>query len=392
MRRQGDRPIHVLHVLGTMNRGGIETWLMHMLRHIDHQQFQMDFLIHAAGPQAYETEALSLGASIRRAPNPRNPIAYAHAFRQVIRQDGPYDLVHCHYAENCGFVLQLARAFGPTKGIAHIHTRRLRGKTSPDARTRAKAALMMQWIDRHATLGLAASRDCARDLYGADWEADPRWRVLYYGIDLAPFEAPVDCLEVRRELGIPPGTLVVGHVGRFEPVKNHRWLIAVVAELVSRGLPIHLLLVGDGPGRAEIEREVATRGLARHVSFVGLRSDVPRLMRGAMDVFVFPSLFEGLGLALVEAQAAGLPCVIADVIPADVDVVPALIKRLSLTQSAEAWADAILTMGQPRRVLSNPGTCLKGSPFDVHQSVKALQECYMEVAACHRVGSRRPWF
>jgi glycosyltransferase involved in cell wall biosynthesis len=237
---------------------------------------------------------------------------------------------------------------------------------------------MKRWIARHASAGLATSRQAASALFGAAWETDPRWRLLYCGIDLEPFRASADRVGVRAELGIPAGAFVVGHVGRFYEQKNHAFLVDIAAEIAKREPNMRLLLLGDGPLRSVIEQRVADMGMTDKVIFTGGRSDVPRLMLGAMDVFVFPSFYEGLGLAGVEAQAAGLPIVLSDVVPKEMDVVRPLIRRLSLSQSASVWAEATMAV----RSVTNRGnrvdalTLLEQSPLDIRPSVMDLVDLY----------------
>jgi glycosyltransferase involved in cell wall biosynthesis len=260
--------------------------------------------------------------------------------------------------------------------IAHSHLD-IRGLATGQARRRY-LALMKYWIGRHATVGFAASHNAAASLFGAGWARDPRWRALHCGIDLAPFVAPVDGRAVRAELGIAPDALVVGHVGRFVAQKNHAQLLAVLAAAVPAAPNLQLLLVGDGPLRPVIERQALELGVADRVIFAGLRTDIPRLLHGAVDVFVFPSWFEGLGLALVEAQAAGLPCVLADTVPPEADVVGPLMQRLSLDQPAAAWATAVLAAHRSRPGISSAAALalVQTSSFNLETGVAALTAVY----------------
>ncbi|MGD0041301.1 MAG: glycosyltransferase, partial [Isosphaeraceae bacterium] len=214
-------PIRILHVVGGMNRGGIETWLMHVLRHIDREMYRMDFLVHTARPCAYDTEIWDLGSRIIPCLHPSRPWWYARNFFRALHAFGPYDIVHSHVHHFSGLVLRLAHRAGVLMRIAHSHN-----DASPvDGRARLPRRLylrlMERWIAHHATLGLAASPEAAASLYGPHWADDPNRRVLYCGIDLAPFRSLLDGAAVRREFGIPDGAYVVGHVGRFFPQKNH---------------------------------------------------------------------------------------------------------------------------------------------------------------------------
>ncbi len=369
-------PIRSLHVVGGMNQGGVETWLMHVLRHIDRDQFPMDFLVHTTSECAYDEEIRALGSGIIPCLSPRRPVQYARNFLRILRQQGPYDIVHSHVHHYSGFVLRLAHQADVPVRIAHSHTSLIEARTHLPRRL--YLGLMKRWITRYATVGLACSRKAAMALFGTNWETDRRWQVLYYGIDLEPFEQKVDSQELRRELSIPADAFVVGHVGRFAEPKNHTFLIDVFAEVVKREPRAWLLLVGDGPLRPSIEQKVHNIGLAGRVIFAGVREDVPRLMRGGMDVFLFPSLYEGLGLVLIEAQAARLPCVFSDVVPEEADVVEPLLRRLSLSQTPSDWAEAVLSSSQATSSLT-PTEALalvQQSPFNVQASVAKLEEVY----------------
>ena len=241
-------------------------------------------------------------------------------------------------------------------------------------------------VARYSTARLAASQRAARSLFGSRWRSDPCCRILYCGIDLAPFRAAVDSREVRAELGIPPESFVVGHVGRFTEPKNHTFLLQIAAQAIQLEPRARVLLVGDGPLRPAIERQVSELGLSGKVIFAGVRDDVPRLLKGAIDLFVFPSLHEGLGLALVEAQAAGLPCLYSDVIPHEVEVVRPLMQRLSLREPASRWAE--LGLSHSRQIgMPDPSAALEVvelSPFKIRRNVDEL--CAIYDAQVERAG------
>jgi glycosyltransferase involved in cell wall biosynthesis len=183
-------------------------------------------------------------------------------------------------------------------------------------------------------------------------------------------------------LCIPTNSFVVGHVGRIEEPKNHLFLVEIAAEIAKREPAMRLLLVGDGSLRLNVQRKAAQLGLTDRVIFAGSRSDVPRLILGAMDVFVFPSLYEGLPLALLEAQAVNLPCIFSDFITNEVEVVKPLIQRMSLSQSASVWAEAVLTARDTMNAIAHSDALalVANSPFNIKNSVKALEDIYLQEA------------
>jgi glycosyltransferase involved in cell wall biosynthesis len=376
-----NRPLKILQVVGNLNRGGTETWLVNVLRHLDRDRFRLDFLVHTANPGAYDDEVRRLGAGIVTCLHPSRPHVYARNFLRQVRLHGPYDLVHSHVHHYSGFVLRLARRAGIAGRIAHSHsdTSRIQQQAAPSRRL--YFALARRAIRRNATLGLAASRAAAGALFGPEWEARRLCEVLHCGIDLAPFQAPVDRRAVRAELGVPGDAFVIGHVGRFVPVKNHEFLVDIACELDRTQPGLHVVLIGDGPLRDAIARRSAASPIAGRVHFAGARPDVARLL-GALDVFVFPSHYEGLPLSLLEAQAAGVPCVISDAISPEADALPRLIRRLSVSQPAADWAAAVRESHEACRGPSGAESWreLRYTDFDIRSSVGALETRYRAAA------------
>jgi glycosyltransferase involved in cell wall biosynthesis len=370
--------VRILQVLGALNVGGVETWLLDVLRYIDRDHFGIDFLVHTAQPSAYDDDVRALGSTIIAGLHPGRPWLYARTFKRILRKHGPYDVVHSHVHHYSGYVLRLAQQAGVRVRIAHCHSDRAQREAHASVLRRGYLTLMEHWIAHHATVGLAASRAAARDLFGAAWEANPRWRVLHCARDLQQFQATVDPGAVRAELGLPLDAFVIGHVGSFINAKNHTFLVDIACEVAARDPHTWVLLVGDGPLSPAIRQQVAQVGLADRVVFAGTRSDVPQLMQGAMDVFVFPSLFEGLGLVLVEAQAAGLPCVSSAAIPEEADVVKPLVRRVSLAQPASAWAEVILAAraAGPGVTRQEALALVTHSSFNMRTNIEHLERIY----------------
>jgi glycosyltransferase involved in cell wall biosynthesis len=374
--------MRILHVVGKLDYGGAETWLVQILRHIDRQKYQMDFLGHTTDPGAYDAEVRALGARTIPCLSPSNPLQYAFNFRRLLREHGPYDVVHSHVHHYSGYVLMLAATAGVKVRIAHSHSDTRSAEASKSVERRAYLRAMRTMIRAFATRGLAVSAEAGCDLFAPQWrDRTDKWQLQYLGIDLSKFEIEVNAEEVRRSLGIPPDALVIGHVGRFCEPKNHAFLVEIAREVVRMEPRSCFLLVGDGPLRAAIEEKVRNYGLARHFVFAGLRSDVPTLMKGVMDVFLFPSLYEGLPLAVLEAQAAGLTGVVSDIVPRESDVIPDLVDRLSLRHSASTWAHALLAQAGH---MERPRWCdvmdrLAGR--SIESSVESLTSTYQHLQA-----------
>jgi glycosyltransferase involved in cell wall biosynthesis len=361
---KGIERMKILHVVGSLDRGGIETWLAGLLHHVDRQKYQMDFLVHTAQPGAYDDEVRSLGARVL-ACLPRldagHPLQYARNFRRIVRQNGPYDCIHCHIHHSSGFILLLAAWMGIPIRIVQSHNDTRASDARNTALRRASDAVMDWLIHRYATTGIAASKAATRCLFPKSWGSaqasalflpstlplaamDRRWEISACGIDLAPFRGAEDKARLRAELGLSRASVIIGHVGRFAPQKNQVFLLEIAERLCRIEPAAVFLLVGEGPDREAIEKQVVERGLSPHFVFAGSRADVPRLMKGVMDCFLFPSLYEGLGLVLWEAQAAGLSCLITDSLPEEATILPEQVRRLSLSMAPEVWAGELLRM------------------------------------------------
>ncbi|MGH6896116.1 MAG: glycosyltransferase [Geminicoccaceae bacterium] len=363
----------VLHVIHRAGRGGIESAMMQVMRRIDRARYVFDFVVRTAEPGAYDDEIRELGGRILFCPRHRDPVGFARRLRRVLARHGPYDAVHSHVEHYTGIVLAVAAAAGVPVRIAHSHNDRSGEPAS--APRRGYRRLMQAGVARFATQGFAPSAGAARFLFGERWRAEARWRVQPYGIDLAPFRRPPDGARLRAELGIPADALVVGHVGRFHPQKNHALLLGILERWLALEPGAFALLVGDGPLRAQVIAAAARAGIAPSIVFAGGRADVPELMLAAMDAFVFPSRYEGLGLALLEAQAAGLPCVISDAVPPEAAALPDRVRRLALDAPVEEWAAAI---GAALRRGRDPEAAarLERSPYAIDASVAAYAAAY----------------
>jgi glycosyltransferase involved in cell wall biosynthesis len=375
----GATRIRVLHVFHTMDRGGAETWIVNVLRHIDRERFQFDFLLESDRPGAYDAEIRALGGRLHHAGSPRNLVRFATAFRRIVREHGPYDVIHSHVHHSSGIMLALAAWQGIPARIAHSHSNIDSVRAQASLPRRAYYRGTEGLIHRFATVGLAASRDAAASLYGDTWERDSRYRVLHCGIVLTPFARQVDRAAVRERFGIAPDAFVVGHVGRFMPMKNHAFLVDVFAEVHAAQPNARLLLVGDGPLWGEIERRVRDRGLTGAVVFAGVQAEVPEILMGAMDVFAFPSTYEGLGLAVVEAQAAGLPCLISDAVPVESILDSDQVQRLPLGGDHARWASSVLNQ---RGAIHEFGAGraierASESPFSLRTGIDALKCAYL---------------
>jgi glycosyltransferase involved in cell wall biosynthesis len=332
------KQLRILHVLGSMDPGGLETWLLQVLKDIDRNRFQLHFCTCGPLPGLLAGEVTRLGGVMLPCARGTNLLSFGRRFRKILRE-GSFDVVHSHVHYFSGAVLRWANWEGVPIRIAHSHNAH-DGKRDSQAR-RYYRSLMKSWINRYATNGLAPSEPAAQ-LFGENWRADDRFQILRFGLDFEPFREPIDRCQIRTELGIPCGAPVIGHVGRFDRSKNHRFLLQIAESVLKSRPDTHFVLIGDGQLRPDTEAQAKAMGLSRNMHFVGVRTDVPRLMRGGMDLFIFPSLNEGFGFSLLEAQAAGLDCLVSDTVPRDAVCVPHSAEFLPLSVGSAAWAARVI--------------------------------------------------
>lgn len=369
------KKLSILHVTSIMDRGGVETWLMHILRRIDRRVFAMDFLTQTTKAGHFDDEIRDLGSRVIPCLYPSRPWAYSANMKRCLQAAGPYDIVHSHLQHYNGFVMRLASAYGVPVRIAHSHNDTSAIDADASLVRKGYLRLSKRWIARFATCKVAASQQAGLSLFDTPGIRN-QWSILQYGADLKPFMAPVDRASIRAELGIPIDAFVIGHVGRFAEQKNHQFFVRVAAEIASRDESAHFVLVGDGPLRRSIESQIAQSQLSHRFSLLGVRPDVPRILK-AMDAFLFPSLHEGCPLALSEAQAAGLPCFFSDVIAEETDFVPSLVHRLSLGQPSSQWSDAVLSRSRyPGISRAEALKIIEKSAFNIEVALRGIEEVY----------------
>jgi len=377
------RPIGVLHVVGSLNRGGIETWLCGVVARLPQERYHSDFCTYRSNRGAYASELEQFGCTFHSIPLGSNPTAmfrFARRFRQLLRERR-YDVVHCHGLLLVGFILFLARMEDTPVRIAHAHSSDRKTGRVHSVVNRLGLVLNRTLTRLCSTRGIACSAEAGAALFGTRWRTNPKYSLIHCGIDLKPFGSNLSPNPVRALLGIEPGARVIGHVGSFSVAKNHRFLIEAAAPVLRQCDSAVLLLVGDGVLRRSIEEKCAVLGIRGRVVFAGVSSRVPDLMRCAMDVFVMPSLHEGLPLVLLEAQAAGLPCLVSDVVSHEAAISDSAIRFLALSAGPEAWGRAVLSSldsgrTRPRNLLER----IRGTDFNVEVSARRLMDLYD--AAC----------
>ncbi|MDY7432232.1 glycosyltransferase family 1 protein [Bacillus sp. V26] len=367
----------VLHVLSGMNRGGAETMVMNLYRKMDRSKVQFDFLTYRNDPCAYDEEILSLGGRLFYVPSigQSNPLTFVKNIRNTIKENGPFSAVHAHTDFQTGFIALAARLAGVQVRVCHSHN--TSWKTGFNWKDRLQLMVFRRLILAYATELCACGEDAGRFLFGRSNMERKRVHLLPNGIDLDLFSPAGQAADdEKKSRGIASDRLIIGHVARFHEVKNHAFLLKLAVHLKKRGVRFQMVLAGDGPLREQMEEEAQRLNLLSDVLFLGTEEHIHELMR-TFDVFVMPSLYEGLPVVLVEAQASGLPCIISDTITEKVDTGLGLVKRVSLSKPMDIWAETIVraaAAGRPKQELVKDTLAKLG--YDARRNVGALMNLY----------------
>lgn len=368
------KTIRILQVIGIMNRGGAETMIMNLYRNINRTKIQFDFVENEGDEAVFDEEIQQLGGKIFRCPRykGRNHFAYIKWWNSFFMSHaGEYPIVHGHIGSTAAIYLSIAKKYGAYT-IAHSHS--------------ADVGSVMYRVFAYPTRYIAdhfftCSKAAGIARYGRKVGNDSeRCQVLNNAVDTVKFVFnPQMRQQMRSALHIKENAVVIGHVGRFVEAKNHLFLIDVFSKIFKRNSNAVLLLIGDGELRPEIERAIVEKQLDNAVILTGVRPNVWDYYQ-AMDVFLFPSVYEGLPVSMVEAQAAGLPCCVSANVPGDAAITD-LVDYLPLESGAEKWAEiALEKVGKPRVDMRNE---IQAVGFDVASTANWLEKYYLNVVKNH---------
>ena len=365
--------LRVLQVVGNMNRGGAETLLMNLYRKIDREKVQFDFVVHDRKKGDYDDEIKALGGKIYYVPryNGINHLLYVKEWRQFFLAHPEYPIIHGHMRSTASIYLKMAKKFNKI-AIAHSHGTSSRGNVIE----RSVKALMQYPIRYTADYFFACSKKAGIWLFGTKICNGRNFFILKNAIDSAEFVFSEEIRDkVKNDLDLK-GHYVIGHVGNFDYQKNHFFLIDIFNCVCKKDSACSLVLVGSGSVslQKKIQEKVLKNGLTDKVRFLGKRTDVKDLLN-AIDIFVFPSHHEGLGIVAVEAQANGLKCILSDKIPQEVKILENL-EFLSLKAPIEYWADRILAYkdGYMREDMQKE---VKAAGYDIKDTAQWLTEFYL---------------
>lgn len=364
--------IRVLHSVSNMDRAGIETMLMNYYRRIDRTKIQFDFLANKPKPGAYDEEIRAMGGHVYVSPglSPWKYPAYLRFMKQLLAENPDIKILHAHNEGMMEYALSGAKKAGLPVRIAHAHNTKIIRDYKWPLKVFCKA-----FIPYTATEYFGCGRDAGIYYFGEKRWAE-RGYTMHNAIDPERFLfSPEKREKTRAELGITDN-FVIGHIGRFNLQKNHTRLVEIFAALLKRRPDAVLLLIGEGELEQQTRDKVQQLGIADQVRFLGVRADIPELCM-AMDVFVMPSLFEGLPVVGVEAQAAGLPCIFSTDVTDEVVVLPES-GRIPLKASDDEWAKKILSCGEVDRTAALRS--VQDAGYDINVETAKITEMYLNWA------------
>jgi len=368
--------VRVLHYIGLLKYGGSQSFVMEIYRKVDKTKIQFDFVTFPNEKEGFYQEILSMGGRVFESPryNGKNHFEFLNWWKQFFIEHPEYKVFHAHVRSVATLCISIAKRNGCFT-IAHSHS------TSNGRGIVSVIKKILQFPLRYqADYLFSCSEEAGKWLFGNGVERRDNYQIVKNAIDGSRFCYDSEKrYKVREELGIQ-NYFVVGHVGRMTEPKNHDFLINIFKEVLTKRDDAVLLLVGDGELRKKIDNKVREENIENKVIFLGSRGNTEDYYQ-AMDVFVLPSLWEGLGIVVIEAQTSGLPCVISNRIPEDVDLKLGLVSRLGVEQSAHEWADEIGNCKtQIRRQYLNE---LCDAGYDVFENAKKMQMFYLDIFNKH---------
>lgn len=359
--------IRILQVVNIMDRAGLETMLMNYYRNIDRSKIQFDFLTHRKETGAYDDEIEQMGGKIYHAPRlyPQNYLNYFKYMKRFFSEHPEYKIIHSHIDSMSYFPLLVAKKCGIPVRIGHSHN----SKISKDLKYPIK------WFALKKMTDVANSYFSCGRIAGKFMWPNEKFRIIHNAIDLNSFSYNEQVRKkVRNELSLSENTLVIGHIGRFNKVKNQLFLLDIFNEISQKRADSELILIGKGEDEEKIRKKIYKLGLNQKVLVMVDRDDVDKLYQ-ALDIFVMPSLFEGLPVVGVEAQANGLPCIFSDHISNEV-ILTSNAKSYCLNKSAEDWAMQIMHQDVSRN--SSAFLEMKNNGYDIKSEAKKLERWYID--------------
>lgn len=369
--------MHVLHMIGSLGMGGAQTMVMALYRAIDRTKVQFGFIVDCDDDNVFAQEIAALGGEVFRFPkfNGKNYRQIRSVWNDFFQEHPQYKVLHSHIRSYASLYLPIAKAHG-VKTIIHSHN------TSNGRGMKALAKKLLQYPLRfRADYFFGCSEIAGRWLFGRKIVESDRYFMLKNAVDLDRFSYNQEHREkVRNELNIEQDALVIGHIGRMHPQKNHSFLLDCFYEISAVRKDARLILLGDGELRDEVTQQIRRLGLEDKVLLLGIRKN-PEEYLSAMDCMVLPSVHEGLPVVVVEAQANGLQCFVSDTVTKEVKLSD-LVAYLPISQGTDPWTKAILNCRQSHTDVSaqirEGGFCINTSSgwlCDFYQKIVKERDC-----------------
>lgn len=368
--------IRVLQVIAGMNAGGMETMIMNYYRNLDRTKIQFDFLISEKEKCFYEDEINSLGGKIYRVTSRRTDIIKNRKELKQFFKKHKYKIAEFHQGITYYYPLKMAKKYGVSKRIIHNHgiDRKFLKKFKIYNEVFAKRR-----ISNLATNYFSCSEEVNNQLFSNKIIKQNTIEIIPNAIDVEKYEYSIENRkEIRQELKIEENIKIYGHIGTFTYPKNHNFLIEIYEKIQKAETDSKLILIGEGPLKSEIENKVKEKKLQENVLFLGIRQDIYKIL-SAMDYFIFPSVFEGVPLTLIEAQSNGIPIAMSDSISQEATINSNCF-RLPLSDE-EKWINKIENNTEEtteRRIRRNEE--MRKTKFDIKLQTKNLQKIYLKYA------------
>ncbi|MEC6747647.1 glycosyltransferase [Marinilactibacillus sp. XAAS-LB27] len=361
----------ILNVIGSLNTGGAEINTMNVFKNLKLDKYTYEFLVFDQSPGYFEEEAINYGAIIKRIIEPKKDYKkFIKDFDKLLRENS-YDVIHVNTLWNSGLLLKLAYKNHIPIRICHSHS--TESSANENFKYKLYKRAMKYLIAKSGTDFVACGKEAGAYLYG-ERNFEDNGEIIYNGVDLDKFNYDIRLRKkIRSGLGITEETFVIGHIGRMAPVKNQKFIVDVCEVLTRKSINIKFVLVGDGPDFSKIKSYIQKKKLEPYFLLLGNRDDISDLTQ-AIDLIMFPSLYEGFPVSLIEAQASSLPCLVSTGVTQEALLLKES-KRLPLIEKNQ-WVEVIKTYMDNRNLRTNIDTRLITENFNIKDIASKWEKIY----------------
>lgn len=364
--------MRVLHIVSNVSvRNGIMSVIMNYYRHIDTNNIEFDFLYFDDREFEYKSEIEKMGGKVYKVNRSRNPLKLFMQINKFVKDNiNNYQVIHIHEVYLISALIGIKNKSNNLRIISHAHATKFSENRLKAIRNKIMSipnAFIPDYL-------LACSEDAGMAIFGKKFKNIGH--IMNNAIDISKFYPNNEERKTLRNQLKIEDKYVIGHVGNFNIQKNHEFLIDVFNELQKDKDNVVLILVGDGELRKNIIEKCERLGISDKIIYLGTRNDVNKIMN-VFDCFVFPSIYEGLGIVLIEAQATGIPCVFSDVVPKEANIIKENNTTISLKSNLKVWSKAIID--SQNKKLKNPKKRIQDAGYDINIEAKKMQEFYKKI-------------